>query len=293
MMPPPDKNHAPSAFTSAVGERQVMELYDKMLARWPVDHELLEIPTRHGKTFIIAAGSKSAEPLILLHGAGSNSLMWIDDFEQYSRHYRVYAIDLIGEAGKSAVTRPAWQGPAYEDWLADIYEGLQITRASIIGISQGGWTALKFATARPEQISRLVLICPGGIIPDRMSFILYALTLRIMGTWGIQRLVRLLFGEQPVPEPLLAAMTVTIRHFRHRLEIAPLYSDEELAALTMPTQFIGGTKDALRDSGKIAERLRRLVPRLKVDLIPGAGHAISDTTSSIIPFLKENTFPDG
>lgn len=292
-MPPPDKNHTPSVFTSAFGERQVMELYDKMLARWPVDHELLEIPTRHGKTFIIAAGDNSAEPLILLHGAGSNSLMWIDDFEQYSRHYRVYAIDLIGEAGKSAVTRPAWQGPAYEEWLADVYQGLQISQATIIGISQGGWTALKFATARPGQINRLVLICHGGIIPDRMSFILYALILRVMGTWGIRRLVKLLFGDQPVPEPLLAAMTLTIRHFRHRLGIPPLYSDGELAALTMPTHFIGGTKDALRDSGKIAERLRRLVPHLKVDLIAGAGHAINDTTSSIIPFLNENKFPDG
>lgn len=293
MMPPSGKNDSPSVFTSAVGERQVMELYDTMLARWPVDHELLEIPTRHGRTFIIAAGSNSAEPLILLHGAGSNSLMWIDDFEQYSRHYRVYAIDLIGEAGKSAVTRPAWQGPAYEDWLADIYEGLQITRATIIGISQGGWTALKFATARPEHINRLVLICPGGIIPDRMSFILYALTLRVMGAWGIRRLVKLLFGDQPVPEPVLATMTVTIKHFRHRLGIPPLYTDEELAALTMPTHFIGGTKDMLRDSRKIAERLRRLVPHLKVDLIAGAGHAINDTSSSIITFLRDNKFPDG
>jgi hypothetical protein len=136
-MPP-----APSLFTSPAGQRRVMELYDRMLARWPVDHERLEIPTRHGTTFIIAAGSTTAEPLILLHGAGSNSLMWIDDFALYSRHFRVYAVDLIGEAGKSAA-------------------------------------------ARPEQIDRLVLICPGGITPDRMSFILYALTLRAIGTWGI------------------------------------------------------------------------------------------------------------
>ncbi len=286
-MPP-----APSLFTSPAGQRRVMELYDRMLARWPVDHARLEIPTRHGKTFVIAAGRDTAEPLILLHGAGSNSLMWVDDFAVYSRHFRVYAVDLIGEAGKSAATRPAWRGPAYEEWLADIYKGLGISRATIIGISQGGWTALKFATARPEQIDRLILICPGGIIPDRISFILYALTLRGMGSWGIRRLVRLLFGGQPVPEPVLAAMTTTIKHFRHRLGLPPLYTDQELARLTMPTHLIGGTRDALRDTGKIAERLRRLVPRLKVELIPGAGHAINDTTSSILPFLLENNLSD-
>ena len=286
------KNSLPSVFKSADGERRVMELYDRMLAQWPVEHELMEIPTRHGKTFIIASGNHDADRLILLHGAGSNSLMWIDDIKQYSRHFRVYAVDLIGEAGKSSANRPAWDGPAYEEWLADIYDGLHIARATIIGVSQGGWTALKFATARPEQIDRLVLICPGGIIPDRMLFVIYAFTLSIMGSPGVRRIVKMLFGDEPVPEPVLEAMTTTMQHFSHRVGFPPRFSDAELAALTMPIHFIGGTKDVLRDSAKIAERLRRLVPQLSVDLISGGGHAISDTTCRILPFILTDKTPD-
>ncbi len=53
----------------------------------------------------------------------------------------------------------------------------------------------------------------------------------------------------------------------------------------MPTLYIGGTKDALRNSAKIADRLRRLLPNLTVDLIDGGGHAINDTTCAILPFL--------
>jgi pimeloyl-ACP methyl ester carboxylesterase len=86
---------------------------------------------------------------------------------------------------------------------------------------------------------------------------------------------------------MMASMTMTIKHFRHRLGRPPLYTDHELTALTMPTRFIGGTKDALRDTEKIAARLHRLVPRLKIDLIPGAGHAINDTASSMMPCLLE------
>jgi pimeloyl-ACP methyl ester carboxylesterase len=218
--------------------------------------------------------------------------MWIDDVEAYSRHYRVYAVDLIGEAGKSAATRPSWHGPAYEEWLVDVYDRLHITRATIIGISQGGWTALKFAIANPARVAKLVLICPGGVIADRIIFILYAFLLTHFGAWGVRRIVRMLFGDQPVPEPVLEAMTLTIKHFRHRLAIPPRYSDEELASLTMPVHFIGGTKDLLRDSEKIAERLRRLVPQLSVDLIDGGGHAINDTTSSILPFLLADSLSD-
>ncbi len=282
----------PYVFKSKTGQRQVMALYESMLRMWPVEHELLDIPTRHGNTFIIASGDPDADRLILLHGAGSNSLMWIDDVHVYSKHYRVYAVDLIGEAGKSSTSRPSLRNRAYEEWLLDIYAGLKIDSATIIGISQGGWTALKLATAEPERVDRLVLICPGGIIYDNMSFILSALTHKLIGTWGIRRLVRRLFGDQQVEESVLLAMTLTIKNFNHRLEIPPLYTDEELAALTMPALFVGGTKDALRNSAKIADRLRRLVPNLTVDLIEGGGHAINDTTSAILPFLLADKNPD-
>jgi len=262
-----------------------MKLYDRMLRQWPVEHECLKIPTRHGNTFVIASGDPGADRLILLHGAGSNSLMWIDDIKLYSKYYRVYAVDLIGEAGKSSANRPSWEGSAYEEWLTDIYDGLEIDNAAIIGISQGGWTALKFATAKPERVDRLILICPGGIIRDNMPFILKALTLKVMGSWGIKRIVKNLFGDQPIEQSVVDAMTLTIKNFKHRLEIPPLYANEELAALTMPTLYIGGTKDALRNSAKIADRLKKLVPDLTVNLVNGGGHAINDTTRAILPFL--------
>ncbi len=280
-----DTPEIPSVFKSKDGQRQVMELYDRMLRQWPVEHQCLEIPTRHGNTFVIASGDPGADQLILLHGAGSNSLMWIDDVQAYSKYYRVYAVDLIGEAGKSAANRPPLLGPAYTEWLVDIYAGLKIDKATIVGISQGGWIALKFATVRPARVDRLILICPGGIIRDNMPFVVYAFTLTTMGLWGIRRLVKMLFADQPVEESMLEAMTLTIKNFKYRLAIPPLYANEELAALTMPTLFIGGTKDALRNSAKIADRLRRLLPNLTVDLIDGEGHAINDTTCTTLPFL--------
>jgi pimeloyl-ACP methyl ester carboxylesterase len=280
-----DTLEPPSVFKSKNGQRQVIELYDRMLGRWPVEHECLEIPTRHGNTFVIASGDPGADQLILLHGAGSNSLMWIDDVQTYSKYYRVYAVDLIGEAGKSAANRPPLMGPAYAEWLADIYAGLKIDKATIVGISQGGWTALKFATTRPARVDRLVLICPGGIIYDNMPFVFQALTYTIMGSWGRRRVVRKLFGDQPVEDSVLEAMALTIKNFKYRLAIPPLYANEELAALTMPTLFVGGTKDALRSSAKIADRLSGLLPNLTVNLIDGGGHAINDTTCTILPFL--------
>jgi pimeloyl-ACP methyl ester carboxylesterase len=98
-----------SIYKTPAGEKAVMTLYDTLLDGWPVPYEKLTIPTRHGSTFVITSGEPAAPPLVLLHGAGANSAVWAGDVVEYSRHYRVYAPDLLGEPGKSA-PRPSRLG---------------------------------------------------------------------------------------------------------------------------------------------------------------------------------------
>src|SRR5690349_12938367 len=111
----------PTVYKTPAGEQAVMALYDATLARWPVPCETSTIPTRYGDTFVVASGEPTAPPLVLLHGAGTNSAIWIGDVGTFSRRYRVYAVDLIGEAGKSAPNRPDWNRPAYAEWLCDVF----------------------------------------------------------------------------------------------------------------------------------------------------------------------------
>ena len=77
------------------------------------------------------------------------------------------------------------------------------------------------------------------------------------------------------------------RYFKPRLGVLPLFADEELRRLTMPILLVGGTKDIMRDLGKIEQRLRQHVPKLTVKLIPGAGHALINTQSSLLEFLTQ------
>ncbi|MCC7446944.1 MAG: alpha/beta hydrolase [Anaerolineae bacterium] len=263
-----------------------MALYDAALARWPVPCERLTISTRHGDTFVIASGEPTAPPLILLHGAGTNSAIWIGDVGVLSRRYRVYAVDLIGEAGKSAPSRPDWNGPAYAEWLCDVFNALKIEQAALVGISQGAWTALKFATGAPERVTRLVLLTPGGIVPDKLSFLLRAIPLSILGRWGAERLSQAIYGNQPIPDGALDITVTVMSHFKARVGVLPIFTDEELHRLTMPTLLLGGTADVLRDIPKIAARLNKLLPNLTVTIIPQAGHALLNTTDQVVGFLS-------
>lgn len=272
-------------YKSAAGERAVMAIYDSLLAQWPVPYQALNIPTRHGQTFVIASGPATAPPLLLLHGAGTNSAMWGGDVAAYSQDYRVYAVDLPGEPGKSAPNRPPWAGPAYTEWLEDVLAGLAIDQATLVGLSQGGWTALKFATAHPDRVNKSVLLTPGGIIPDKMSFLFRAIGLMLLGRWGLRRLNRILFANQPVPPGVDEVLILMTTHFKPRVGKLPCFTDEELQRLTMPVLLLIGTDDALRDARKIIARMEKLLPQLTAITIPGAGHALINTTSQIIPFL--------
>ncbi len=275
-----------SVYRTPTGEKAVMAFYDSILKRWPLPFETVNIATRHGNTFIIASGRQSSPPLVLLHGAGTNSAVWARDVVAYSRYYRTYAVDLLGEAGKSASNRPSWNSPAYAEWLDDVLNALKVERAILIGMSQGAWVALKYTISKPDSVEKLVLICPGGVIPDRVSFVFRAFCYSLSGRWGVKRMVQMLYADQRVPESVEEMTAVLLSNFRVRVGILPIYSDEELQRLTMPTLLLGGTKDALRDIEKIAARLHTFVPQLDVEILPGAGHAVLNTAEHILSFLS-------
>jgi pimeloyl-ACP methyl ester carboxylesterase len=280
-----------SVFRSQSGERAVMAAYDATMGNWPAPATSQLVRTRYGDTFVISSGAANGFPVLLLHGAGSNSSMWVGDAGTYGDLFHVHAIDLIGEPGRSAPARPSWNGSAYGDWLGDVFSALGLERAILVGMSQGAWTALRFATLHPERVDKLVLLTPGGIVPDKMMFVLRALPLVFLGDWGIRRLNRLIFGGEPIPREVDDALTLIGRHFKPRLGKLPIFSDEELKRLTMPVLLIVGERDLLRDGRRIHRRLSGLVPHLLYSHPLNGGHALVNTSADVLRFLIRDPSP--
>lgn len=273
-------------YYSIAAANAVMSLYDSLLANWSTPHETALVPTRHGETFVITSGNPLAPPLVLLHGSGSNATIWLHDITQYRDQYYVVALDMPGDPGKSAPNRLPWSGPAYNEWLTDVLDELNIGKVSVAGMSLGGWAAARFASACPERVERLVLMCPGGMAPTHAMFMPRAILASLFGKWGMRRLVQALFADQPIPPGTMDVVMLVNRSFRARMETLPLIPDEELTRLTMPTLLLGGTKDILCDMEKTAERLRPRLPHLTITFIPGAGHALINTVPHVLHFLQ-------
>lgn len=269
------------------GGREIQQWYLEILARWPVANEHVRVPTREGETFVVACGPPDAPPLLLLHGSGTNTAMWMGDVAAWAEHFRVYAVDMIGEPGLSAPSRPPLDSDAYALWLDDVLRELGVTRVSIVGASLGGWLALDYATRRPNRVARLALLCPGGVGKLKMGWLFKAILLRPFGRWGLRRTMKMVAGFEPrQSQVFFDYLMLTFTQFRPRRERLPVFSDEALSSLTAPLLVIVGGRDAMLDSQDTARRVRELVPRATVNLLPDVAHAILGQTAPVLTFLR-------
>lgn len=277
-------NHVLSLYKSTQGEKTVKDRYESLLKKWPLSYKTHYIPTHFGSTFVIECGNSSQPPLILLHGASSNSLTWMGDITTFCQYNQVYAIDVIGEPGHSAQTRPSFQGPGYSDWLSEVLTALNLSRVSIAGISQGGWIALKYAIAYPEKVEKLVLLTPAGIVPTKSSFIFKAIFYSLLGKNGATKLNHFVFGKQKIDPTALEFMNLVMTHFKSRIEKEYIFSDQELSRLTMPILLLGGTEDVIRSVPAIAERFKKVRTNLQEVIVPGMGHVALGVAGQIVTF---------
>lgn len=277
-------------YKSEDGAKAIRTRYREILSLWPAPNRQFTVPTRAGETFVIACGPETAPPVLLLHGSASNSFMWLAEAAAFAAHFRVYAIDVIGEPGLSARTRYLPGTDEHALWLDDVLQALSVTKLSIIGVSLGGWIALDYAIRRTDRVTALALICPAGIGQLR-NFLLKAFPYFFLGEWGRKKLRTMVMGRAytargPVPEPVEQFLGLIFRNFRPRRDHIPPFSDVELARLKMPiTIFVGG-EDALIDSADTKRRAEQLLPQAEIHFDSQIGHFIPTPTPEIVAFLR-------
>ncbi len=111
-------------FRSATAKAQYLKLYDMRAKKWPVESETRFVDTSYGQTFIRMSGPAGAQPLVLLHGGGGNSLQWIPNIEALSKSYKVYAVDNIYDLGRSIYTRIIKSPDEFVNWLEELFSAL-------------------------------------------------------------------------------------------------------------------------------------------------------------------------
>jgi hypothetical protein len=102
-----------SLYRSQEGYAEVMAAYQASLGRLLVPFEERMLPTRLGETHVLVTGPEQGKAVVLLHGWNTNAGGWWPQINALAHRYRLYAPDSIGQAGRSAPTRPSTRGPAH------------------------------------------------------------------------------------------------------------------------------------------------------------------------------------
>lgn len=278
---------ATQIYKSEQAGKRIHELYREILASWPVAHEEKTVATRFGDTFVVASGPRDAPGVVLLHGTMATAAMWRDEVQTLASDHRVYAVDVIGDAGFSAPVRPPVSTDAHALWLNDVLDALGVPGAHVVGLSLGGWLAIDLAARYPERVHSLTLITPGGVADKNV--IIWALPLMMLGSWGTQKVMERILG--PAPEVVtrdqqqVAALSAAIFQGMQPRSGLRTFSDEELAALDMPVLVLLGADDVTMDSAKIEGRFRQLAPHSEVKTFPGVRHFLGNQSEAIHRFL--------
>lgn len=153
------------------------DAYDALLARWGVPVEQLELTDEFGTTHVNACGPADGPPLVLLPGHGATSPVWFSVAPRLAERHRVYAVDLIVDAGRSINNGRTPKTPAdLHTWLTNVLDGLGLDRTALCGHSYGSWIAVTFTIANPDRIDRLALVDPtDSFLGLRIPYVLRAL----------------------------------------------------------------------------------------------------------------------
>ena len=297
-------SHA-SAFTTPEREAAFLVAYDAAMKLWPVPYEEIEISSRFGTTHVFVSGPKDAPPLVLLHGYWATSAMWSANIGDFSKDHRVYAIDVMGQPSRSVPAEPIRDAADYATWLTATLDGLHLERVSLVGMSFGGWLALRYAVAAPERLQKLVLLSPGGLLPMVRQFSLRGMLMVFVPTRvTVNSFMRWLGFDNHrglAEGRLLELMYLGSRHFRVPVETSrvmpTVFSDDELSGMRVPTLLLIGDHEVISDPVQALARARRLMPDLEGELVPRCRHDMCVSQYQIVDarvleFLKKTRTGD-
>jgi len=248
------------------------------------------------KTHYVHAGD--GEPVVLLHGAGpgaAGATGWRPTIPALAEHFHVYALDQIGY-GLTDKPLIEYSFQTIVNHLAGFLAALDLQGVRLVGNSQGGYIAMKYALDHPSRVKQLALISTGtlagavGILMERGR---RAPLPRFDGTRESLRA----FMETIVNDP--AALTDVLIDERMELALLPGHQEARRSLLryrdvlatdanqlqlydvtarlplfTLPWCMIWGTDDRSAPLDPMGREMQKRFPDAPFHVVAGAGHQV-------------------
>jgi pimeloyl-ACP methyl ester carboxylesterase len=120
---------------------------------------------KHGRVFYKSLGEENLGlPLVFIHGigAGSSSFMWRKNFDDLAKHFRVYALDLLGFGLSDKPATAPYSADLYVELITDFIRGVSGYPSNLVASSLGAAYVIRVADEHPELINAMILNRPAG-----------------------------------------------------------------------------------------------------------------------------------
>jgi pimeloyl-ACP methyl ester carboxylesterase len=235
------------------------------------------------------------EPLVFLHGAGG--VLAGDPFlNALAKKYHVYA-PLTPGYGDSE------ECPEIRDMLDftlhywDVVDALGLKDPIIVGHSMGGMIAAEMAAIAPHDVSRLGLICPGGLwldahpIPDIFSTMPYEYPALLFH--DVKKGTELLTAGMALDDPewLKGFLVTNARQMgmagRILFPVPERGLSSRLYRIKAKTVLVWGENDRLIVP-VYAQAFKKGIPNSELVMIPQAGHMVTlEKTDQVISAISK------
>ncbi len=267
-------------FRDAAAQERFEAAYERALEAWPRPPLQRHVDTRFGLTNILSCGASQGVPIVLLPAIAVSAPSWFANAGPLGAQHAVFAVDTIGDVGRSQQTEPVTDAAAMARWLDAVLDALGFDRVHLIGLSYGGWVALNQACRSPERLASITAVDPpGALVKTRARFMLEILPDAMLAKVAksdaaLQRLLRKLNNGALPDQPLLDLSVAGLRTFIGKLPRPRQLSDTELGSIRIPTYILIGGRSPLTEAARAVERVCELIPHVDAEIVPDAGHML-------------------
>lgn len=292
---------------SAEGHDRYLEAYDRALADLPEPDEAFDVRTDYGLVRIYRFASTQPEstqqestepestqadgdeseddaaapvgPLVLIPGRSSGVPVWADNLPSLREMGDVYALDLLGEPGKSIQEKPIESEADQAAWLDQTLADLPEDRFHVVGLSIGGWSAVNLALHTTEHVFALTLLDPPFVFSDiPVGTVLRTIPVSVPWTPRSWRdaFSSYTAGGAPVEDvPVARMIEAGMQHYRLRLPAPTRIAEEDLADLDVPVLALLAGQSVMNDPDTAADTATRVLGAETVRVYEDASHALN------------------
>lgn len=219
-------------------------------------------------------GPNDGQPVIFLHGNGTNGSMWKNHMDYLSSSYHCLAPDFPGYGLSNKSDWISLENTA--DLVADIINQTYAGHAHIVGLSLGSSVAITLLAKRPELLGR-VIIDGAGVLP------MPGLPIMKLGFYLLQPflhtdiVMKTITRSMKIPDQDYAEFRENMRlmipsSFRRSfIQALSLRQPEGLDQVTNHVLFVAGEREPkeVKESNKM---LASIMPNAEYRIAPKMGH---------------------